>query len=193
MEELNLMNFHINGKHIDISQAYSDHIKQAFSDFTQRLSLAPLDVHITLAKDTQHKFRCDISAHIGRGLHMRCHENGTDAYSAFDNSLNKLGKIVTKHKDRLKDHHHDHDTAEQRAEAASHYILSEQHDEEGHPAVIAEMQVEIPHLSVSEAVMRLELQNEPYLLFYNKVHKHLNVVHYREDGNIGWLDTKCHA
>lgn len=179
------MNIQISGKHIDISDAYHAHVLQGFQQLSDKYAVNPIEIHVTITKH-DHQFACQVNAHIGRGLHMRCHENGTDAYTAFDNSIVKLGKILSKHKERLKKHHHD--SAEVRAEAAAHYVWSEDHDDEGHPAVVAEMHTHIPLLTVGEAVMRFELQNEPYLLFYNKAHGRLNLVHYRADGNIGWID-----
>ena len=58
------------------------------------------------------------------------------------------------------------------------------------PVIIAEMQTEIPVCTVSEAVMRMDLENLPALLFKNTAHGGLNMVYRRSDGNIGWVDPK---
>ena len=42
--------------------------------------------------------------------------------------------------------------------------------------------------SVSEAVMQLELQDVPALMFRNASHDGLNMVYRRPDGHIGWVD-----
>jgi len=54
--------------------------------------------------------------------------------------------------------------------------------------VIAESQTEISRLSVGEAVMRMDLADQPVLMFRNCTTGELNVVFRREDGNIGWID-----
>jgi hypothetical protein len=36
--------------------------------------------------------------------------------------------------------------------------------------------------------MRLDVSDEPVLLFRNNAHGELNVVYRRKDGNIGWVD-----
>jgi hypothetical protein len=59
---------------------------------------------------------------------------------------------------------------------------------EGQPAIIAELPTEITTLSVSEAVMRMDLADAPALMFRNRAHGGLNVVYRRPDGNIGWID-----
>ena len=56
------------------------------------------------------------------------------------------------------------------------------------PPVIAEQATEISLLSVSEAVMRMDLADQPVLMFRNTATGQLNVVYRRSDGNIGWID-----
>jgi len=54
--------------------------------------------------------------------------------------------------------------------------------------VIAEQAAEISLLSVSEAVMRMDLADQPVLMFRNSATGELSVVYRRSDGNIGWID-----
>jgi hypothetical protein len=58
------------------------------------------------------------------------------------------------------------------------------------PVVIAEMATEVPTLSVSEAVMRMDLEDSPALMFRNRAHGGLNMVYRRGDGNVGWVDPR---
>jgi hypothetical protein len=45
-------------------------------------------------------------------------------------------------------------------------------------------------MTVSEAVMRLDLADLPAMLFRNSAHGGLNMVYRRPDGNIGWVDPR---
>jgi hypothetical protein len=54
--------------------------------------------------------------------------------------------------------------------------------------VIAETHTEISKLTVSDAVMRMDLADQPVLMFRNSATGELNVVYRRSDGNIGWID-----
>ena len=82
-----------------------------------------------------------------------------------------------------------------RPEAARQYILQQEdtgtaHDSNGgggttaYATVIAEQATEISLLSVSEAVMRMDLADQPVLMFRNTGTGQLNVVYRRSDGNI---------
>ena len=57
------------------------------------------------------------------------------------------------------------------------------------PIIIAENQTTIESLTVSEAVMRLDLADTSAFVFRNAKHSGLSVVYRRNDGNIGWIDT----
>ena len=50
------------------------------------------------------------------------------------------------------------------------------------------MATSIDQLSVSEAVMRLDLADQQVLMFHNGTTGELNVVYRRTDGHIGWID-----
>ena len=58
------------------------------------------------------------------------------------------------------------------------------------PVVIAETTAEMDTLSVSEAVMRLDLSERSALVFLNAGNGRMNVIYRRRDGNIGWVDPE---
>jgi len=64
-----------------------------------------------------------------------------------------------------------------------------EYGQKDHGAIIAESPTQIARLSVSEAVMRLDLGQEPVMMFRNQTSGALNVVYRRADGHIGWIDT----
>jgi len=61
---------------------------------------------------------------------------------------------------------------------------------EDNPVVIAETTSEMDTLSVSEAVMRLDLSERSALVFLNAGNGRMNVIYRRRDGNIGWVDPE---
>lgn len=116
-------------------------------------------------------------------------------YVAFDQAAEHLAKRLRRHKRRLRDHHKQQSLETQ---PADHYVLAATKDDDepagegaaGQPTVIAEMKAEIPTLTVSEAVMRLDLADSGALMFVNRAHGGLNMVYRRPDGNVGWIDPK---
>ena len=56
--------------------------------------------------------------------------------------------------------------------------------------VVSEKNTDIESLTVEEAIMKMDLQDLPALVFINKKNKRLNVVYHRKDGNISWIDPR---
>jgi len=79
-------------------------------------------------------------------------------------------------------------------EAPSYAPSSEEEQEDQsddvQPIIVVESTTDFPTVSVSEAVMRLDLGNVPVLMFRNSAHGGLSVVYRRDDGNLGWIDPK---
>ncbi|MES2215415.1 MAG: sigma 54 modulation/S30EA ribosomal C-terminal domain-containing protein, partial [Pseudomonadota bacterium] len=91
-----------------------------------------------------------------------------------------------------KDRHHRVKISEIDIKRATKYIISaedEQSDETG-PLIIAEKEISVPKITVSEAVMKMELENLPALMFKNSKTDRTNVVYLRNDGNISWVDSQ---
>ena len=56
--------------------------------------------------------------------------------------------------------------------------------------MIAEKTAEMDTLSVSGAVMRLDLSEQSALVFPHAGNGSINVIYERRDGNIGWIDPE---
>ena len=61
---------------------------------------------------------------------------------------------------------------------------------EKEPVIIAESEEIIKSLTVSEAIMLMDLNDQNAIFFKNTKNKRLNILFKRLDGNIGWLDPK---
>ena len=65
----------------------------------------------------------------------------------------------------------------------------EEHDETGYsPVIIAEATTSLKRMSVSQAVMELDLTGAACLVFQHGSSGRLNIIYRRLDGNIGWID-----
>jgi hypothetical protein len=54
--------------------------------------------------------------------------------------------------------------------------------------IIQESTTALERLSVSDAVMELDMTGAPAVLFRHAASGRVNVVYRRGDGNIGWID-----
>jgi hypothetical protein len=143
--------------------------------------------------------------HAGRGLTLRGEGEAGDANAAFDDAAEHIATRLRRYRKRVNEHHRalaGRERAQtERVQTARAYVLRAEPDEPppAEPAdtttaspafatVIAETQTEITRLSVGDAVMRMDLADQPVLMFRNATTGELNVVYRRGDGNIGWID-----
>ena len=189
------MKIDISGKHLDTGNSLREHVEKHLNHVVDKYFGKALDANITLGKENNF-FKITIGVHVGHNIYVRGEGKADAPYPAVDQAIHVIEKNLRRYKKRLRDHHK---KGAQHHAQAMHYVLGKEylnHEEaeetEDHStaAVVAEMTTNLPTLTVSEAVMRMDLENSNVLLFKNKEHGELNVVHIREDGHIGWIDPK---
>lgn len=180
-----------------------EHIERQVPVVVEKYFVDPTDASVTISKEGS-SFRTDVAVHVGKGIMVQGHATSGDAYGSFDEALDHVGKRLRRYKRRLRDHHRRQGGKDERFPAAQ-YVLAPEVEEisetdandagdEGtngdQPVIIAEMQTDIETLTVSDAVMRMDLANLPAMLFRNRANGALNMVYVRRDGNIGWIDPQ---
>ncbi len=191
------MQITVSGKQVELSDALRTRVSDHLDLISNKYFDHALEAHVTFRR-ARSFFTCDINVHAGRGLTLRGEGEAADANSAFDDAAEHIAKRLRRYRRRVNEHARDTANRE-RPEAARQYVLR-QEDDAAPPAanggtetvayatVIAEQVTEIDLLSVGEAVMRMDLADQPVLMFRNSATGELNVVYRRSDGNIGWID-----
>ena len=200
------MRVQVSGKHVDVGDALrariSDELTGAIGKYFERGG----DAEVTVSRDG-HGFRVDCGVTLTTGQKLLSHGLSGDAHGAFSQSLSKIETRIRRYKQRLKSH--TPAASAKAAETASLYVLrgpsddidDDQWDDHGanHPPaamVIAETEAPLKTMTVSMAVMDLDLTESQAIVFRSAAHGGLSVVYRRSDGNIGWVDperTNRHA
>ena len=193
------MQLSVTGKQLDVGDALRAHIEQNLSAAIGKYFANPTDANVVLSREARN-IRADIKVHVGRGIILQGHADAGDAYAAFDLASEHIAKRLRRHKRRLRSHQRNKADTE-KALRAQQYVLAPLQEEEevaaegsesadGQPVIIADMETHIDTLTVGEAVMRMDLANLPAMMFRNRAHGGLNMIHVRQDGNIGWIDPR---
>jgi ribosomal subunit interface protein len=205
------MRVQVSGRHVDVGEALRtrvvDELTAAIGKYFERGG----DAEVVVSRDG-HGFRVDCAVTLATGQALQSQGLGGDAHAAFSQSLAKVETRIRRYKRRLKSH--TVAATAKAAETASLYVLRGQSDEAaehddwddgwedpaaGHPPaamVIAETEAPLKTMTVSMAVMDLDLTESQAIVFRNAAHGGLSVVYRRADGNIGWVDperTNRHA
>lgn len=192
------MQYSVTGKQMDVGDALRQHIEAQLGAQVGKYFGGGIEAHAVMSRE-KHLFCCDLSVHIGRNILMQASEKDPDAHQAADKAIDRIAKRMRRHKRRLRQHHVN--GVEHRVQEAQYAILAAEPEPEaaaddsgidphGSPTVVAEMTTNIATLTVGEAVMRLDLTDQPALMFRNSAHGGLNVIYRRRDGHIGWIDPQ---
>ena len=188
------MELTVKGKNIDIGDALRSYCEDAVNKLVSKYFASAMTGQVTVHKQA-HVFIVDISLHGGRNIMIHAEGEAAEPYAAVDSAGERLAKQLKRYKSRLRDHGKAAGGTESiRAKVTQFAPEAAGEDEElpveAQPVIVAEMESPIDELSVSEAVMRMDLGNLPTLMFRNRSHGGLNMVYRRRDGHISWVDPR---
>ena len=187
------MKLEVNGNDIDLGDNLRGHVEDALHEIKDKYFDYVSHATVFFSKE-RHLFKVDIHMNVGRGILLKGSAEGDEIYPAFDGAVDRIGKRLRKYKSKLRDHHAKEDVATAAQMLATEKTFETNEDDEEvanqEPVVVAEIETLIEDLTVSEAMMRLELGDLPAIMFRERVSGRMNMLYRRNDGNIGWVDPQ---
>ncbi|HKR86609.1 MAG TPA: ribosome-associated translation inhibitor RaiA [Phenylobacterium sp.] len=195
------MQVQVTGKHVDVGDALRTRVADELSTSIGKYFDRGGGADVVVSREG-HSFKVDCAVTLASGQQLTSHGLGGDAYMAVGAAISKMETRIRRYKKRLKDHHHQALAKQQ--ETAAYFVLQptdfEEEDEDEWAAesiesfpesmVIAETETPIRTMTVSMAVMQLDLTEAQAIVFRNAAHGGFSVVYRRTDGNIGWIDPE---
>ncbi|WP_420393622.1 ribosome hibernation-promoting factor, HPF/YfiA family [Acuticoccus sp.] len=181
----------IAGKNMDVGAALRQRVEERIEGAVEKYFDGNSSGQVAITK-TGAGFEADCTVHLDTGVVLKTSASAGDATAAFEQAADRIEKRLRRYKRRLKAHNHGPTSAE--VEAAANYtvLAAPEEDEElaenYAPLVVAETPTRIRTMTVSMAVLELDLIDAPALMFANAANGALNVVYRRADGNVGWID-----
>lgn len=192
------MDIRVSGHQVDTGDALRQHVEERLTALAEKYFPRAISARATFGKGPyDHSFICDIVIHPMQDLLLKGSAQASEAHPAFDLAADKIEKQLRRYHKRLNDRSAQHEQARARADAidaldAGYTVFSPAEEEEAadNPPIIAETKVDIPEVSVSDAVMLLDLRNTGALFFRNSGTGSFNMVYRRDDGTIGWVEPR---
>jgi putative sigma-54 modulation protein len=200
------MQFAVTFRHMEPTEALKSYAKERMERVRKYLP-DPISCHVVLSTE-RHNHRIDVTFQLHNGLSVAGHEITENMYSSIDLCIAKIERQVRKYKGKLegmkaRPHH-------VQAMPWNHSIVSEAFhgvDElngngktpmptsDSQPMRAPEFQVvktekfHAQPMSVSDAIVQLNLLHEPFLVFRHDTDHRIAVVYKREDGAYGLIET----
>jgi putative sigma-54 modulation protein len=200
------MQFAVTFRHMEPTEALKSYAKERMERVRKYLP-DPIACHVVLSTE-RHNHRIDVSFQLHNGLSIAGHETTENMYSSIDLCIAKIERQVRKYKGKLegmraRPHH-------VVALPWSHSIIDEAFHElneqsgNGHHKAVTKSDAGAPQpeftvvktekfhaqpMSVSDAIVQLNLLHEPFLVFRHDTDGRVAVVYKREDGSYGLIET----
>ena len=187
------MGLRISGKNINIGEALRSHVSDRVKSVTEKYFDGSITGHVTIEPEGS-GYRTDCTLYLASGVIIQADGRAQEVYASFDQTAARIESRMRRYKRKLKDR-----GAAQREAISSEpmrYTVLSALDEteeapsesEFKPAIVAESEKTLQQLSVSAAVLELDLSGLPVLAFRHATTGRVNVIYRRTDGNIGWID-----
>lgn len=191
----------VTGRHVAITESMKDYAMDKLAKI-ERIMDRIIDVNVIMdIQKLDHRVEIILKAGSIKIVSSAC---TTDMYVSIDQAVDKLEAQVLRYKSKLQDHH-----AKGHAELAMkvNVISAKEIDEDlgldqetldretidrfkPHRVVKQETRP-LKTLTYDEAVMKMELSKDPFMLFKNEVNQKLNVIYRRKDDNYGIIEPSC--
>ncbi len=177
------MQLSITARHFDLTEGLKEHTEERVQKLT-KYGLDILEAHAVLMVE-KYRHMVEVTLH-SKGLNVTGKAESDDMYTSVDQAVNKVEEQIRRHKDRMKGHK----SKVTRRSGVRFDVLRTKSDKTGAQIdVVRSGELEIPTLTVEEAILELEKGGDDYVLFTNPITDKVNILSKREDGNYGVVET----
>jgi putative sigma-54 modulation protein len=187
----------IMGRNVYVTDAMKDHAFEKFSKL-DRFHHHVMDLHVIL--DIQRlEHSCVVILKFDH-FKVKVAASSTDMYTSIDKAVKKLGEKIRRWKSRIQDHHkkklsvidmkvnvlqRPYDPIEEFNADIENEATQEMLAQYRPPKVVGSDKKALKALTVDEAVMKMELSDDSFLIFRGEEDRKLKVIYRRDDGHYG--------
>jgi len=187
-------------RHFELTQAIKDHAIERL----QRVEIfgkkkVQVSVTLEVAKNEQ---KAEIDFHFDH-TKVNVHANAEELYAAIDKATDKLTNKLRKYKDRLQNHHNrplhavdlDVHVIAPSLEDEVNDAIEEENTKElsnlwGPHEIVSTSSTRLKTLTADEAVMKMELSQDVFLIFRAEEDQKIKVIYRRSDKNYGVITVE---
>ena len=189
------LNVRITGRHMDIGSAFRERIEDRLAEIVDKhfQENDNWTGNVTVEKSNG-QFAAECIVTLGHGATFQAAGRAHDPIPCFEEAAERLEKRLRRHKRRLKEHRPSRKGPGPEAVEMAYAILTAPPEEDEEvsddfvPTIVAESVRSPQSMTVSSAVLALDMGDAPVFVFRNAKDDAVNLVYRRGDGHIGWMD-----
>jgi ribosomal subunit interface protein len=204
------MQIRVIGSNIEVGQSLTNFVEEHLAKEVKKYFENAVDAEVKFSKNGN-LFKAVVSVNEGvrGGIMVKSNSEAGDVYACFAEACEKAAKQLRRYKRRIKNYRRQGggiksaepnynaiDAIKYIVPPLNYNIFEEMESDEADNFktdainIIEEKNTEIEKLTPEEAIMKMDLQDLPALVFINKNNNRINAVYHRKDGNISWIDPR---
>ncbi len=174
------MKFEYTGRHIEVTPPLRSHVEEHFERISHLFEGNNRNVHIVIEVD-KGKHRSEIIVKWHDQV-LTATTTDSDMYKSLSQTIDKIEKQASKQKNKLIDKH-------QKAQKVSTIPVPsvEIDPAPATPSIISTTNYPVKPMTAEEAVLRLDDEENHFLVFRNAENERVSVIYKRKDGNYGLI------
>ncbi len=190
----------INGRNVQVTDAMKNYVIEKLAKL-DKYETRIIDIAVTM--DIQRfQHQCDIVVKLNQ-VKIKSSATSDIMYVSIDKAVDKIQTQLKKYKQRIQDHHArplemvdmtvnvirpyaENDIAEINDDIEAENLRKA--DEEYRPHhIVKQEKRQLKVITWDEAIMKLELSGDEFLVFRNEANRKINIIYRRNDGDFGIL------
>lgn len=193
---------YIVGKHIEVTDALKSYVWEKLSRI-ERITDQIIDIHVVLDAQKLEK-TCSILMNFIR-FHIKVQVGKDNLYEAIDKAVDRVVKLIRRYKTKLQSYRNKHlstvdihvnviEPLKDDLKAINDDIEAENAKKEAskyelHKVVAKEM-MPLKTLTQDEAIMKMEITSDAFMIYRSEEDQKLKVIYRREDENYGLVQIQ---
>ncbi len=192
------------GRNVQVTDGMKQHAYDKLAKI-ERFADRILQIHCTM---DIHKLehRVDLILWVDN-VKIKVAASSNDMYVSLDKAVARLERKMRRYHERIRAHHEkgvpaakmqvevvrspDTQFLEDLNDDIEEETLREVEDALAPHEIVAKETMPLKTLGYQEAVMKMDLSHDPFMLFINEADQNLKVIYRREDGNYGIIEPAC--
>lgn len=179
----------VTGRHVSVTEAMRDYAEKKVAGL--HLDYPKIIEAKVLLNVEQDRHIAEIILFCANHIVIEADTMTQDMYASIDETISKIARRMRKHKTRMLSRSHRPEkkrkTTRLVEEAVFAAELPEAPEVEHEPHIVHKEKYKIKHLFTDEAIMDMEMNEKPFILFHDGKTDQLAIIYRREDGDYGMI------
>lgn len=176
----------ITGRHVSVTEAMREHAyKKVDGLHLDYPKIIEAKVLLSVEGD---RHIAEIILFCANHIVIEADSTTSDMYASIDETISKIARRMRKHKTRmLKSHRPKRNKDIRHLPEAVFPDIPEEPEDEHEPVIVHQEKYKVKHLYSDEAIMDMEMNEKPFILYHDAKNDVLSIIYRRKDGEYGMV------